>query len=115
MSTPSSSNDPQPGRIDRVLAFTAVVLALGLADRMLTFRLETMEEAKVILIFHVVGTIMEIFKTSVGSWIYPEDSVFRIGAVPLFSGFMYAAVGSYIAFIWALKLQIQVWPTFITG
>ena len=23
------------------------------------------------------------------------------------------AVGSYIAFIWALKLQIQVWPTFI--
>ncbi|HPT95662.1 MAG TPA: hypothetical protein PLA13_04505 [Microbacteriaceae bacterium] len=26
MSTPSSSNDPQPGRIDRVLAFTAVGL-----------------------------------------------------------------------------------------
>lgn len=25
------------------------------------------------------------------------------------------AVGSYIAFIWALKLQIQVWPTFISG
>ena len=25
------------------------------------------------------------------------------------------AIGSYIAFIWALKLQIQVWPTFITG
>jgi len=25
------------------------------------------------------------------------------------------AVGSYIAFIWALKLQIQVWPTFIAG
>ncbi|RYF50790.1 MAG: tripartite tricarboxylate transporter TctB family protein [Comamonadaceae bacterium] len=25
------------------------------------------------------------------------------------------AVGSYCAFIWALKLQIQVWPTFITG
>lgn len=25
------------------------------------------------------------------------------------------AVGSYIAFIWALKLQIQVWPSFITG
>eukprot|EP01012_Entosiphon_sulcatum_P002318 TRINITY_DN10471_c0_g1_i1.p2 TRINITY_DN10471_c0_g1~~TRINITY_DN10471_c0_g1_i1.p2 ORF type:complete len:149 (-),score=33.35 TRINITY_DN10471_c0_g1_i1:362-808(-) len=23
------------------------------------------------------------------------------------------AVGSYVAFIWALKLQIQVWPTFI--
>ena len=25
------------------------------------------------------------------------------------------AIGSYCAFIWALKLQIQVWPTFITG
>ena len=25
------------------------------------------------------------------------------------------AVGSYIAFIWTLKLQIQVWPTFISG
>jgi len=25
------------------------------------------------------------------------------------------AFGSYFAFIWALKLQIQVWPTFITG
>ncbi|WP_219210547.1 tripartite tricarboxylate transporter TctB family protein [Variovorax boronicumulans] len=25
------------------------------------------------------------------------------------------AVGSYVAFIWALKLQIQVWPTFITA
>lgn len=25
------------------------------------------------------------------------------------------AAGSYFAFIWALQLQIQVWPTFITG
>ena len=25
------------------------------------------------------------------------------------------AIGSYVAFIWALKLQMQVWPTFITG
>lgn len=25
------------------------------------------------------------------------------------------AAGSYVAFIWALKLQIQVWPTFFTG
>ena len=25
------------------------------------------------------------------------------------------AIGSYVAFIWALKLQIQVWPTIITG
>ena len=25
------------------------------------------------------------------------------------------AIGSYIAFIWALKVQMPVWPTFITG
>ncbi len=53
-------------------------------------------------IFHVVGTAMEIFKTSVGSWIYPEASILRIGGVPLFTGFMYAAIGSYIARCWRL-------------
>jgi uncharacterized membrane protein YoaT (DUF817 family) len=71
--------------------------ALTIQSAMLALKLETLAEAKVILIFHVVGTAMEIFKTQAGSWIYPEDSLFRIGAVPLFSGFMYAAVGSYIA------------------
>ena len=69
---------------------------------MLAFKLETWEEAKVILVFHAVGTVMEIFKTSVGSWIYPEPSFFRVGGVPLFTGFMYAAVGSYIARAWRL-------------
>ena len=76
--------------------------ALAIQTAMLAFRLETVEEAKVILIFHVVGTVMEIFKTAVGSWIYPEAAFFRIGGVPLFSGFMYAAVGSYIARSWRL-------------
>jgi uncharacterized membrane protein YoaT (DUF817 family) len=59
--------------------------------------METWDEAKVIFIFHVVGTIMELFKTSVGSWSYPEQALIKIGHVPLFSGFMYATVGSYIA------------------
>ena len=45
---------------------------------------------------------MEVFKTAHGSWIYPEASLLRIGGVPLFSGFMYAAIGSYIARIWRL-------------
>jgi uncharacterized membrane protein YoaT (DUF817 family) len=58
--------------------------------------LETSDEAKVILIYHVVGTVMEIFKTKAGSWIYPEPNFFRLGGVPLFSGFMYACIGSYI-------------------
>lgn len=64
---------------------------------MLVAKLETPDEAVVILIFHGVGTAMEVFKTHMGSWIYPENSLFHIGAVPLFSGFMYAAVGSYLA------------------
>jgi uncharacterized membrane protein YoaT (DUF817 family) len=76
--------------------------ALAIQAGMLTFRLETFEEAKVILVFHIVGTMMELFKTAVGSWVYPEDSLFRIGGVPLFSGFMYASIGSYIARGWRL-------------
>lgn len=76
--------------------------ALAIQAGMLAFRLETYDEAKVIFLFHVVGTAMEIFKTAVGSWIYPESAVFQIGGVPLFSGFMYASIGSYIARAWRL-------------
>ncbi len=71
--------------------------ALGIQAGMLLFRLETLGEARVILIFHLVGTGMELFKTAVGSWIYPEEALFRLAGVPLFSGFMYACVGSYMA------------------
>jgi len=76
--------------------------ALAIQAAMLALRLETADEAKVIAAFHVVGTVMEIFKTGVGSWIYPEPALFHIGGVPLFSGFMYAAIGSYIARAWRL-------------
>ena len=69
---------------------------------LLAGRLETSDEAKVILIYHLVGTAMEIFKTQVGSWIYPEPNFFRIGGVPLFSGFMYACIGSYLCRAWRL-------------
>ncbi len=80
------------------LTLAALVIQLG----MLALRLETLEEAKVILAFHIVGTVMELFKTYYGSWTYPEPSLLKIGAVPLFSGFMYAAVGSYIARVWRI-------------
>jgi uncharacterized membrane protein YoaT (DUF817 family) len=79
-----------------------VLAALAIQAAMLAFKLETFEEAKVIFVFHAVGTVMEVFKTSVGSWIYPEPSLLRIGGVPLFTGFMYAAIGSYIARCWRL-------------
>jgi uncharacterized membrane protein YoaT (DUF817 family) len=71
--------------------------ALSAQVLLLAFRMETVREAKVILVFHVVGTLMELFKTHVGSWTYPEANFFRVGQVPLFSGFMYASVGSYLA------------------
>jgi uncharacterized membrane protein YoaT (DUF817 family) len=74
-----------------------VLASFAIQGFLLATKLERWDEAVVILIFHAVGTVMEIFKTAQGSWIYPEDSVLRIGAVPLFSGFMYACVGSYIA------------------
>lgn len=73
------------------------LFALTLQIALLWFKLEMPSEAIVIGIFHLVGTGMELFKTQVGSWNYPEANWFRIGAVPLFSGFMYASVGSYIA------------------
>ncbi|MFL5298131.1 MAG: DUF817 domain-containing protein [Phenylobacterium sp.] len=79
-----------------------VIAAVALQAFFLATRLERWDEALVILIFHVVGTLMELFKTSHGSWIYPEHNILRLSGVPLFSGFMYAAVGSYIARIWRL-------------
>jgi uncharacterized membrane protein YoaT (DUF817 family) len=71
--------------------------ALAVQALLLMLRMETVREARIILVFHIVGTLMELFKTHVGSWAYPESNFFRIGHVPLFSGFMYASVGSYLA------------------
>ncbi|GAA2002834.1 DUF817 domain-containing protein [Brevibacterium samyangense] len=73
-----------------------VLAALAIQAGMLAFRLETGREALGILLFHLVGTVMEVFKTSVGSWEYAAGGVLHIGAVPLYTGFMYAAVGSYL-------------------
>ena len=74
-----------------------VLAAVALQVALIALGLEKPREALVIFIFHVVGTIMEVFKTAHGSWTYPEASLLRIGGVPLFSGLMYACVGSYIA------------------
>lgn len=71
---------------------------------LLAARLETPKESLVIILFHIVATGMELFKTSaaIGSWSYPEPFVIGIGNVPLFAGFMYSAVGSYLARIWRI-------------
>ena len=88
-----------------------VIAAVALQGFFLATRLERWDEALVILIFHAVGTAMELFKTSHGSWIYPEHNILRIGGVPLFSGFMYAAIGSYMARIMRLfDIRYQNYP-----
>jgi uncharacterized membrane protein YoaT (DUF817 family) len=73
------------------------VFAICTQGLFLWFKLETWEEARVILLFHLTGTAMELFKVNAGSWAYPEPGLFKLLNVPLFSGFMYAAVGSYMA------------------
>lgn len=89
-------NAPLP-RYDFITIAAIIIQCL-----LLLLKLETFEEARIIFVFHVVGTVMEIFKTHVGSWVYPEPSYLNILGVPMFSGFMYASVGSYIARIWRI-------------
>jgi uncharacterized membrane protein YoaT (DUF817 family) len=91
---------PESAPLARYDFLTLAALAIQLA--LIALRLETREEAAVIALFHVTGTAMEIFKTAMGSWVYPEPSLLRIGGVPLFTGFLYASVGSYIARAWRL-------------
>jgi len=79
-------------RYDALFAFALLTQAT-----FLRFRLETWAEARVILLFHLTGTAMEWFKVGAGSWGYPEPGLIKLFGVPLFSGFMYASVGSYIA------------------
>jgi uncharacterized membrane protein YoaT (DUF817 family) len=79
-------------RYDALFLFAIATQAL-----FLWFKLETWEEARVIVLFHLTGTAMEWFKVNAGSWAYPEPGLIKLLQVPLFSGFMYAAVGSYMA------------------
>ena len=79
-------------RYDALFLFAVLTQAV-----FLWLRLEDWAEAKVIALFHLTGTAMEVFKLAQGSWDYPESGLFEIAGVPLFSGFMYASVGSYMA------------------
>jgi uncharacterized membrane protein YoaT (DUF817 family) len=87
------------------------VAAVAIQILMVAFKLETLRELRVIVLFHLVGTVMELFKTDMGSWSYEAEGVLRIGAVPLFSGFMYAAVGSYMVRVYRLfDLKFATYP-----
>ena len=78
-------------RYDALLAYALVLTAV-----FFVLRLETGREVAVIFAFHLIGLALEVFKVRVGSWSYPEAAWTKVGGVPLYSGFMYAAVGSYI-------------------
>lgn len=78
---------------------------------LIKFRLETWDELKVIMVFHVIGLMLEIYKVHMGSWSYPEPGFAKILGVPLYSGFMYASIASYICQAWKrFDLKMTNWP-----
>ncbi len=83
--------DPPMSRADALLVYVIVIQLVMVASGM-----ETLRELGVICAFHVIGLTLEVFKVAVGSWEYPDPGTAQIGGVPLYSGFMYASVGSYI-------------------
>jgi uncharacterized membrane protein YoaT (DUF817 family) len=81
-----------------------LVVALAIQVFMVWSKLETLDELKAVSLFHLVGFALEVFKTSgaIHSWSYPDFAYTKLFDVPLFSGFMYAAVGSYVIQAWRL-------------
>lgn len=73
--------------------------------------LETRDEIKVICVFHLIGLALEIYKVGMGSWSYPETGWTKVFGVPLYSGFMYASVASYMCQVWRrLRMDMTGWP-----
>lgn len=79
-----------------------LLLALGIVLTLVLWWTgwESGREVAVICGFHLLGVTMEFFKVAAGSWEYPEDAITKVAGVPLYAGFMYAAVGSYIVQAW---------------
>ncbi len=84
------------------------IAALVIQILFILFKVETLRESAMIFIFHFLGMTMEIFKTKMGSWSYSQAGVLYLYGVPLFTGFMYASVGSYI-----LRFQRNFHCTFV--
>jgi uncharacterized membrane protein YoaT (DUF817 family) len=81
-----------------------LVGALAIQVLMVATRLETFDELRAICVFHAIGFALEAFKTqpSIGSWSYPEFGYTKLLGVPLYAGFMYAAIASYMIQAWRL-------------
>ncbi|WP_377267206.1 DUF817 domain-containing protein [Peterkaempfera sp. SMS 1(5)a] len=63
---------------------------------------ESGRDLAVIGICHAVGLAFELVKVALGSWSYPEPALLKFHGVPLYGGFLYAAVGSYVCRAWRL-------------
>lgn len=98
---------PRSGIIGLPRYDALLILALLIQFWMVWSKLETVDELKAICLFHLVGFALEVFKTSgaIQSWSYPDFAYSKVLGVPLFAGFMYAAVGSYIIQSWRLLQQ----------
>ncbi|HEY7403517.1 MAG TPA: DUF817 domain-containing protein [Candidatus Angelobacter sp.] len=89
--------------------------AIAIQVVLVAARLENWREVAVLSLFHVIGMGLELYKTSpaVRSWSYPEHAFFHLRTVPLYSGFMYASVASYIMQAWRhFNLRITSFPSF---
>ncbi len=94
------------------------VMAVLIQATFIWFRLETVDEAKAIALFHMIGLALELYKThpAIGSWSYADPGFFHIAHVPLYTGFMYAAVGSYVVQAWkTLHLRIERHPPYVAS
>ncbi len=99
-----------------ILRYDRIFLGSLLIQVLLFFsKIESFDEIKVIFLFHVLGLCLELFKTSPGvaAWSYPDEGILRIMNVPLYSGFMYASVASYMSQAWKnLELKLQQYPSY---
>jgi uncharacterized membrane protein YoaT (DUF817 family) len=89
--------------------------AIAIQIVLIALRLENWREVAVLSVFHLVGVGLELFKTSpsIRSWSYPEPAFFHLRTVPLYSGFMYASVASYIMQSWRImRLRLTEFPSF---
>jgi len=92
-----------------------LLVALGIQAFMLWAKLESWDEVKAITLFHLIGFALEVFKTSdaIGSWSYQDFGYTKVFGVPLFAGFMYAGIGSYIIQAWRLlHLRVEHHPPY---
>jgi uncharacterized membrane protein YoaT (DUF817 family) len=98
-------------RYDALLVYCVLVTCA-----FLVFRWETTRDVMVIGGFHLVGLAFELVKVPLGSWSYPEAAWTKVAGVPLYSGFLYAAVGSYLIAAWRLfDLRVSGYRTIPTA